>query len=99
MRELMAAGKLKGPPADLMSPTVSPEQLFDTEADPHEINNLANSPKPEHRQALLRFRTALNTWIVETQDQGEFPETAVIVAPFDKEMHDWFGTPEWYGKN
>ena len=99
MRELMAAGKLTGPPADLMSPTVSPEQLFDTEADPHEINNLANSPKPEHRQALLQMRIALNTWIVETQDQGEFPEPAGVVAPFDKEMHDWFGTPEWYGKN
>ena len=99
MRELMAAGKLKGAPADLMAPTVSPEQLFDTEVDPHEINNLANSLKPEHRQALLRMRTALNTWIVETQDQGEFPEPAEVVAPFDKEMHDWFGTPEWYGKN
>ena len=99
MRELMAAGKLTGPPADLMSPTVSPEQLFDTEADPHEINNLASSAKPEHRQALLQMRTALNTWIVETQDQGEFPEPAGVVAPFDKEMHDWFGTPEWYGKN
>ena len=69
------------------------------EADPHEINNLANSPKPEHRQALLQMRIALNTWIVETQDQGEFPEPAGVVAPFDKEMHDWFGTPEWYGKN
>jgi len=99
MRELMVAGKLTGPPADLMSPTVSPEQLFDTEADPHEINNLASSAKPEHRQALLQMRTALNTWIVETQDQGEFPEPAGVVAPFDKEMHDWFGTPEWYGKN
>jgi len=99
MRELMAAGKLTGPPADLMSPTVSPEQLFDTEADPHEINNLASSAKPEHRLALLQMRTALNTWIVETQDQGEFPEPIGVVAPFDKEMHDWFGTPEWYGKN
>ena len=99
MRELMAAGKLTGPPADLMSPTVSPEQLFDTEADPHEINNLASSAKPEHRLALLQMRTALNTWIVETQDQGEFPEPVGVVAPFDKEMHDWFGTPEWYGKN
>jgi hypothetical protein len=45
------------------------------------------------------MRIALNTWIVETQDQGEFPEPAGVVAPFDKEMHDWFGTPEWYGKN
>ena len=96
MRELMKAGKLSGPAADLMSPTVAPEQLFDTEADPHEIVNLAASDKTEHQEALLRMRTALDTWIVETQDRGEFPEPDEIVAPFDKEMHDWFGTPAWY---
>jgi len=46
------------------------------------------------------MRTALDTWIVETQDRGEFPEPSdEIVAPFDKEMHDWFGTPAWYKKN
>ena len=99
MRKLMAEGKLSGPPADLMSPTVAPEQLFDTESDPHEIRNLVASKKPEHRRALLAMRTALDTWIVETQDRGEFPESDEIVAPFDKEMHDWFGTPDWYKKN
>ena len=96
MRRLMAEGKLSGPPADLMATQVAPEQLFDTETDPHEINNLATSKKPEHRKALLAMRAALDVWIVETQDRGEFPEPDEIVAPFDKEMHDWFGTPEWY---
>jgi arylsulfatase A-like enzyme len=96
MRKLMAEGKLEGPPAELMSPTVAPEQLFDTFQDPHEINNLADSNKPEHREVLLQMRAALDTWIVETQDQGEFPEPEEIVAPFEKEMHDWFGTPDWY---
>jgi N-sulfoglucosamine sulfohydrolase len=96
MRQLMAEGKLSGPPAELMSPTVAPEQLFDTVTDPHEINNLVNSDKPEHREALIGMRAALDTWMVETQDQGAFPEPEEIVAPFEKEMHDWFGTPEWY---
>ena len=94
----MAEGKLSGPPAELMSPTVPEEQLFDTEKDPHEIKNLATSSNPEHRKALIAMRTALDTWIVETQDRGEFPESKEIVAPFDKEMHDWFGTPNWYKK-
>tara|TARA_B100002019_G_C20885236_1_gene410712 strand:- start:216 stop:515 length:300 start_codon:yes stop_codon:yes gene_type:complete len=98
MRKLMAEGKLSGPPAELMSPTVPEEQLFDTEKDPHEIKNLATSSNPEHRKALIAMRTALDTWIVETQDRGEFPEPEEIVAPFDKEMHDWFGTPNWYKK-
>jgi hypothetical protein len=35
-------------------------------------------------------------WIVETQDQGVFPEPDEVVEPFEKEMHDWFGTPGWY---
>lgn len=96
MRELMNAGKLSGPPAQLMSPTVAPEQLFDTQADPHEIHNLAASTNPEHQAALVQMREALDVWIIETQDQGEFPEPPEVVAPFEKEMHDWFGTPGWY---
>ncbi|MCH2205816.1 MAG: sulfatase [Lentisphaerales bacterium] len=98
MRKMMNEGKLSGAPAALMEDRVAPEQLFDTENDPHEINNLANSNKPEHREALIRMRTALEVWEVETQDQGVFPEAEEIVQPFEKEMHDWFGTPEWYSK-
>jgi arylsulfatase A-like enzyme len=96
MRQMMAEGKLEGAPAELMSPTVAPEQLFDTVNDPHEINNLANSDQPEHREALVAMRAALAVWEVEMQDQGVFPEPDEIVAPFEKEMHDWFGTPEWH---
>lgn len=95
MRNLLAEGKLEGPPADLLEP-LPYEQLFDTKADPHEIKNLAESNKPEHREALLRLRTALDVWITETGDLGQWPEPPEIVAPFEKEMHDWFGTPEWY---
>lgn len=94
MREMMRKGQLTGPPLALMSDTVPEEQLFDTVADPHEIKNLAADPA--HRDALIRMRTALSVWMVETQDQGEFPEPAAVVAPFEKEMHDWFGTPDWY---
>ena len=89
---------MTGYPLALMSPTVAPEQLFDTENDPHELHNLAASDKPEHREALVAMRAALATWMVETQDQGVFPEAEAIVAPFEKEMHNWFGTPAWYQK-
>lgn len=98
MRELMDEGKLSGPPAELMSPTVAPEQLFDTVNDPHEIHNLAGSKKQEHREALIRMRAALSVWMTETQDQGVFAEPEEVVKPFEKEMHDWFGTPNWYEK-
>ena len=95
MRRMLAEGTLTGPPADLFKP-LPYEQLFDTEADPHEITNLADSPRPDHQAAMLRLRTALDVWIVETGDRGEFPEPDEVVAPFEKEMHDWFGTPAWY---
>jgi arylsulfatase A-like enzyme len=96
MREMHARGELTGAAAALMEPMVAAEQLFDTEADPHEIHNLAGSDEPEHREALIGLRAALATWEVETQDQGVFPEPKEVVEPFEKEMHDWFGTPEWY---
>jgi arylsulfatase A-like enzyme len=95
MRELHAQGKLTGPAADLMAP-LPREQLYDTETDPHEIRNLVDSPNRDHREALVRLRAALDTWIVETGDLGQWPEPPEVVAPFEKEMHDWFGTPSWY---
>lgn len=94
MRKLLAEGKLMGPPAELMKPFPR-ELLYDTEADPYEINNLADSSAPDHREVLIEMRTALETWMVETRDRGEFAESRETVAPFEKEMHDWFGTPEW----
>lgn len=96
MREWHAAGKLTGPPRELMERRGPGEELYDTQADPHEIHNLAASSLPEHRDALARLRAALDTWIVDTGDRGVVPEPAAVVAPFAKEMHDWFGTPAWY---
>ena len=93
MRELLAAGELEGPALDLMQP-IPYESLYDTDADPHEIVNLANDPA--HQEVLVAMREALDTWEEETGDRGHIPEPEEIVAPFEQEMHDWFGTPEWY---
>lgn len=96
MRELLAQGKLQGPPLALMAPRSPAEEFYDTQADPHEIDNLIESSRPEHREALARCRAALDVWITETGDLGQWPESPEIIAPFEKEMHDWFGTPAWY---
>jgi N-sulfoglucosamine sulfohydrolase len=95
MRELHAQGKLTGPAAELMASQGPSEELYDTEADPHEIRNLVRSDRVEYREALLRLRAALEVWLTETADRGERPEPPEIIAPFAKEMHDWFGTPAW----
>jgi N-sulfoglucosamine sulfohydrolase len=96
MRELHAQGKLTGPPAALMEMRGPCEELYDLKADPYEIKNLLESKKAEDREALARLRGALDTWIMETGDRGAVPEPPEVVAPFTKEMHDWFGTPAWY---
>lgn len=93
MRRLHAEGKLTGAPLALMAPRLPDEELYDTESDPHEIRNLAGDPA--HLEALLRLRAALDVWIAETGDRGQWPEPPEVVAPFAKEMHDWFGTPDW----
>ena len=94
MREMHATASLEGAAEALWAPFPT-EQLYDTEADPHEIANLADST--EHAMVLQEMRAALDTWMMETEDMGRFPEPDSIVAPFVKEMHDWFGTPSWVG--
>lgn len=94
MRKLKAEGKLTGAALALMQPFPE-EMLFDTQLDPHEVTNLAGSNQPEHQATLLRLRAAMETWMVETGDRGHIPESPEVVAPFVKEMHEWFGTPDW----
>lgn len=66
--KLMAEGKLTPPQAALCAPTMPPEELYDLEADPHEIKNLANDPA--HTETLKRLRSAVEKWITDTHDQG-----------------------------
>lgn len=90
MRQLENTGELTGPALELMKPFPK-EMLFDLQHDPHEIHNLAG--EPDYAVILQRMRAALETWEVETNDLGRELEPLEVVAPFVKEMHDWFGTP------
>ena len=71
-RELHAEGKLSGPPEAFFAPTKPREELYDTDADPDEIRNLAADSK--YRTILERMRGVLDKWIKETKDLGEVPE-------------------------
>jgi N-sulfoglucosamine sulfohydrolase len=95
MRDLHARGELTGPPLALFAPRLPEEELYDTQADPHEIRNLTASDDPEHRDALTRLRAALDVWLTETGDLGAWPEPATILGPIEAEMDAWFGTPAW----
>jgi N-sulfoglucosamine sulfohydrolase len=84
MRQLHTEGKLTGPPLALMQHTGPCEELFDTQADPHEIHDLSKSDQPEHREALVRLRAALDTWIIETGDRGAIPEPLRSSSPLKR---------------
>lgn len=75
MRQLQKEGKLTGVPALFMAARRPAEELYDLEADPNEISNLAASA--EHETTLQQLRTTLARWISETGDQGEVPERAL----------------------
>jgi arylsulfatase A-like enzyme len=85
LKELNAQGKLTPAQAALCAPTMPAEELFDLDADPFELVNLAKSPNPAHQEALTRLRAELERWIAESNDQGrtmESPETiAAQTAP------------------
>jgi hypothetical protein len=75
MQELLRlrdAGLLDTAQARWFRPTKSPEELYDTEEDPHEIDDLAGSPA--YRAQLERLRAALEGWLRETGDRPGRPE-------------------------
>ncbi len=72
LRRLADEGQLSGPAADLMSPTKPAEELYDTQADPAQIHNLAGVP--EHQERLLSMRARLHAWMVATRDTSLLPE-------------------------
>lgn len=72
MRRLHAAGELKDGPAQYFRPTKPLEELFDTESDPHELNNLADDDR--YRNDLLRMRIECERWMRSTGDVGLVPE-------------------------
>ena len=78
LRRLNAEGSLTGAPALFFRETKPVEELFDTEADPHEVVNLAE--RPEHAQTLARMRVALERWQEDVGDSGLIPE-ALLVTP------------------
>ena len=48
------------------------EELYDTENDPWEINNLALNP--EYKEVLEEMRTAYSNWVRDIKDPGFIPE-------------------------
>lgn len=95
LHELYAAGALNPVQAAFAGPTRPAEELYDLEQDPFETNNLLHSSNPEHQKALGEMRTILHQWIVETNDQGRFPETPEALKAVVQRWGDRAVNPEY----
>ena len=84
-RRLAAEGKLNAAQSLFMAPQKPREELYDCDADPHEINNLAADPK--YADELNRLRTAHEQWIDDVRDTGFLPE--VSLQSFLRTGSDW----------
>jgi arylsulfatase A-like enzyme len=74
LKELHAQGKLTPPQEFLCQPRMPEEELYDLQADPFEIHNLAKCDKPEDQAGLKKLRAVLERWIEDTNDQGRIAE-------------------------
>ncbi len=70
-KQLYDDGKL-APPKTFFWQTKPPEELYDLQADPDEVKNLANSP--QHREILARLRQAQQEHALNIRDVGFLPE-------------------------
>lgn len=82
MKKLAVEGKLTPVQQQLLAPTRPIEELYDLQADPHETQNLAASPA--HRQILHELRRVLDRWLLESDDQGRFPEDPEVVEYYEE---------------
>ncbi len=66
------AGTLEGPQQWFAQTTRPVEELYDCEADPHQVNNLADDPA--YADQLERLRDALDEWLDDVGDLGQIDE-------------------------
>lgn len=68
------------------------EELYDTEKDPWEVNNLASDPT--YTVVLERMRKAETDWMRKIRDVGLIPETEYKNFAGNKSMYDYMHSPE-----
>jgi arylsulfatase A-like enzyme len=63
------------------------EELYDVEADPHNIQNLAGDVN--YRQVLMRMRDANRRWLLDTRDVGFIPEPMMVEISKTQSLYDY----------
>ncbi len=75
IRRVYALGKLPKEAALFMVKTKPVEELYDVDADPHEVNNIAGDPK--FADVLRQLRERHLHWVTEARDLGLMPESEI----------------------
>lgn len=63
------------------------EELYDTENDPWEVNNLAYDP--EYHDVLKEMRGDMKDWMVDIKDTGVMPEFMIKSISEDQALYDY----------
>lgn len=80
------SGKLNAVQSKFWEPKPA-EELFDIEADPHNIHNLAGDPK--YKRELERLRKANDQWIRSYKDVGFIPEAILYEIAKKSPLYDY----------
>jgi arylsulfatase A-like enzyme len=86
LRRLRREDDLEGPPADFMAVNKPDEELYDCDADPHCVNNLAGDA--DYKDHLQRLRRALQQHLDAVGDHGQRPERELVDAGLIQDQID-----------
>ena len=75
IRRVQSEGTANEGVAKFLTPSKPIEELYDTQNDPHEMNNLASDP--QYKNILGRMRKTHLAWVLETRDLGLVPEAEI----------------------
>ena len=75
-RQWHAEGKLDAVQSIHFQKTKPSEELYDSEADPFEVKNVADDPA--NKAKLIELRAEMDRWLADTQDKGAVPVEKLI---------------------
>ncbi len=93
IKSLYKQGQLNKRQAWFMSPDRPSEELYDHASDPDETVNLASDPK--YKAVLAEHRAILDRWMKQTDDKGQYPESAASLRAVMRRWGDKCVNPEY----